>query len=74
MFEEVLPENARKALAILGESGILDDAYLAGGTALALHIGHRTSVDFDFFTREKLNKSLLVQKLKSFLNLRQNDY
>jgi hypothetical protein len=26
------------------------DAVLAGGTALALHIGHRKSVDLDFFT------------------------
>ncbi len=24
--------------------------YLAGGTALALRIGHRTSLDFDFYT------------------------
>ena len=26
--------------------------YLAGGTALALQIGHRTSVDLDYFIRE----------------------
>lgn len=26
--------------------------YLAGGTALALHIGHRQSVDFDFFSQQ----------------------
>jgi hypothetical protein len=26
--------------------------YLGGGTALALHLGHRRSVDFDWFTRE----------------------
>lgn len=26
-------------------------AYLAGGTALALQIGHRTSLDFDFYTQ-----------------------
>jgi Nucleotidyl transferase AbiEii toxin, Type IV TA system len=26
-----------------------DDFYLAGGTALALQIGHRLSVDFDLF-------------------------
>ena len=25
--------------------------YLAGGTGLALHLGHRQSVDFDFFSR-----------------------
>lgn len=28
---------------------------LYGGTALALHLGHRNSVDFDFFAREPLN-------------------
>lgn len=27
--------------------------YLAGGTALALHVGHRQSVDLDFFTPQK---------------------
>jgi hypothetical protein len=29
---------------------------LYGGTAVALHLGHRTSVDFDFFRTEPLNK------------------
>ncbi len=28
---------------------------LYGGTALGLHLGHRTSVDFDFFSRRTLN-------------------
>ena len=28
---------------------------LYGGTALALHLGHRTSVDFDFFSRRLLD-------------------
>lgn len=63
MFEEVLPKDAKSALAILGESGLLKEAYLAGGTALALHIGHRISVDFDFFTRKEFNENYLVQKL-----------
>lgn len=31
---------------------------LAGGTAIALQIGHRTSVDFDIFTYQPLNKGL----------------
>ena len=26
-----------------------DGYYLAGGTGLALHLGHRDSIDFDFF-------------------------
>ncbi|MDD2714841.1 MAG: nucleotidyl transferase AbiEii/AbiGii toxin family protein [Candidatus Wallbacteria bacterium] len=29
--------------------------YLAGGTALALHLGHRKSVDLDFFSEKKFN-------------------
>jgi hypothetical protein len=33
--------------------------YLAGGTALALQIGHRISVDFDFFYDKKIPQSLL---------------
>jgi hypothetical protein len=38
--------------------------YLAGGTAIALHIGHRQSIDFDLFTPSKLKKSRIKAKLK----------
>lgn len=41
MFEKTLIKGANDSLAILGRSGILEDAYLAGGTAAALQIGHR---------------------------------
>lgn len=30
-----------------------DDFYLAGGTALALQLGHRRSVDIDLFTNRE---------------------
>ena len=55
MFEQALPKNAKSALAILGESKLLENAYLAGGTALALQLGHRISVDFDFFAKKEFN-------------------
>jgi hypothetical protein len=32
---------------------------LYGGTAIALHLGHRASVDFDFFTGNSLDKDAL---------------
>lgn len=71
MFDEVLPKNAKSALAVLGESDLLKEAYLAGGTALALHIGHRISVDFDFFTRKEFDENYLIQKLTELpLNFR----
>lgn len=50
MFEKTLVKGAKDILASLGRSGILKNAYLAGGTAVALQLGHRISVDFDFFT------------------------
>src|SRR3990167_194401 len=39
----------------------------AGGTALALQIGHRRSVDFDFFTPESFNEMRLEQEVVSHL-------
>jgi hypothetical protein len=37
--------------------------YLVGGTAIALHLGHRRSVDFDMFTISKLNRPAIKDKL-----------
>ena len=39
--------------------------YMVGGTAVALHIGHRRSIDFDLFTFTQLNKSRIKAKLTS---------
>ena len=35
---------------------------LYGGTAIALHLGHRRSIDFDFFRSEPLDKNQLRAK------------
>lgn len=45
---------------------ILQDFALAGGTSLALRLGHRISIDLDFFTRREFDPLLLRQELKSF--------
>ena len=37
--------------------------YLVGGTAIALYIGHRHSIDFDLFTTKKLNKSSIRKRV-----------
>ena len=39
--------------------------YLVGGTAIALHIGHRKSIDFDLFSPSKLNKANIKQAVSS---------
>jgi hypothetical protein len=38
---------------------------LAGGTSLALHLGHRLSIDLDFFSEEEVLPDLLVGELRS---------
>ena len=60
MHEEVLTFHARKLFPLLSQ---FKEFYLVGGTALALQIGHRVSVDFDMFTRDELSAGLL-QKIK----------
>lgn len=67
MHEEILTGNEKTTLALLGESKILDFAYLAGGTAAALHLGHRYSYDFDFFTQKEFDEKILSKQIKKKL-------
>ena len=48
----ILPSATQKALDFCAAQGWLKKSpwYLAGGTALALQAGHRSSVDLDFFS------------------------
>lgn len=50
-----LPDATRKAFLSCAKLDFLsrEGWYLAGGTALALQVGHRISVDLDFFTSER---------------------
>lgn len=50
MFVNTLPADARQILSQLGQEPLLKSFYLAGGSAAALHLGHRVSIDLDFFT------------------------
>lgn len=54
-YRDILPSATRRALDFLSHEEWLQDSfwYLAGGTAFALHVGHRKSMDLDFFTTQK---------------------
>jgi hypothetical protein len=63
---EVLPELQRRVLAALGRGATREGFYLGGGTAIALHLGHRQSVDFDWFTPAALDDPLeLADRIRS---------
>ncbi len=53
--------------------GLLKDFFLVGGTALALQIGHRISIDLDFFNQSSFDESSLITKLENKYNF-QLDY
>lgn len=63
MFEKVLSKNAKDSMALLGKSKLLKDAYLAGGTALALKIGHRVSYEDTLNLYDKKFKTLNQNKV-----------
>lgn len=60
MHEEALTDKGRELFPKLAR---FKGFYLVGGTALAIQIGHRRSVDFDMFTEEEL-PSRILQSVK----------
>jgi hypothetical protein len=60
MHYDILDEHRRALLPTL--AGFKGKFYLAGGTALALQIGHRDSIDFDFFCLEPFDTARLFEE------------
>ena len=65
MFTKTLLPDTFRAIQLVSSVSEISKAYLAGGTALSLQIGHRISVDLDFFTLEIFNEAALSTKLTS---------
>ncbi|MDD2758255.1 MAG: nucleotidyl transferase AbiEii/AbiGii toxin family protein [Patescibacteria group bacterium] len=61
MRAEILSAKQTKLLPLLPEAA--KDFGLVGGTAIALHLGHRQSVDFDFFTNKKFSNAAVQKKI-----------
>lgn len=62
MKEFVLNQNQKK---IIKKIDFLEvNFYLAGGTALALQLGHRTSKDFDFYSKREFDSKKLYFQFK----------
>jgi len=66
-YKEVIPETAEQVLESLLNN--IGSFYLAGGTALALQLGHRLSKDFDFFSSESFDEEKLLDSLKDIEEL-----
>lgn len=65
MFWEVINSEEEKVLKRIVADLPVDESYLAGGTGLALLLGHRKSIDFDWFTPAEFEPAELENKLAS---------
>ena len=64
--DDILAPEQNELLVALGPIAAGAGFFLGGGTAVALHLGHRRSIDFDWFTAEKLEDPLaLAASLRS---------
>ncbi len=73
LYWDTLAENTRQVFNALAALPLPAHFYLAGGTGLALQIGHRISYDLDFFTSDPAldlaGRSLLQRQLESLADV-----
>lgn len=67
IYTETITDKMKEVSNVIFDN-FNDKYYLAGGTALALQIGHRESVDLDYFINENIDtlklKDLITEKFK----------
>ncbi len=61
--KEILNENQIELLPLIGE--FKREYYLVGGTAIALYLGHRRSIDYNLFKFSVLNRKKNLDKIQS---------
>jgi hypothetical protein len=62
MHLEILNESQQKLLPLLYKFN--KQFYMVGGTAIALHIGHRLSIDFDLFKNGAIKPKAILTKFE----------
>lgn len=61
MHKKILSGNQLELLPLVKQ--FEREFYLVGGTAIALHIGHRRSIDFDLFKFTSFNAKKIISKI-----------
>src|SRR5438093_4359773 len=68
--KEVLPEGCSRVATDLAARSVLSGFYLAGGTGLALALGHRRSVDLDIFSERDFESASVRDRIRDLAGLR----
>ena len=64
MHKEILTVEQLELLPLVKSFG--DNFGLVGGTAVALHLGHRRSIDFDLFSSKEFDNGEIRKRILKF--------
>lgn len=64
LHTETVDGSTLELIRQLQSDPVFKDFVLVGGTALSLQIGHRISVDIDFFTQREFNNTEMLEHLE----------
>jgi hypothetical protein len=64
MHREILNNNQLQILPLIKQ--FFREYYMVGGTAIALHLGHRRSIDFDLFKYSPIKPKSIIEKISNF--------
>lgn len=71
LHKETVDGNTLELIEKLQSDIMLQDFVLVGGTALSLQIGHRLSIDIDFFSKEEFDPQELLEHLEQHYGFRE---
>lgn len=64
LYKETVDHRTLELIKTLQADHMLEGFLLVGGTALSLQIGHRISIDIDFFTQDEFEAQELLEYLE----------
>ena len=64
LYPEILNNAQKDLLPLVGMFG--REYYLVGGTAIALYLGHRRSIDFDLFKKAQLKRKKNLDVIQAY--------
>ena len=76
MFKESISQETKLVLEKISQGKLVDKFYLVGGTALAIQLGHRESIDLDWFSQDNFSNQEIkfeLSKLGNFQVISESD-
>lgn len=71
LYKDTLENSTLELIKRMCEQDFLKTFFLVGGTALSLQIGHRKSIDIDFFSQDSFDVKKMEENLSSVFSFKE---